>query len=150
MNKRINFEQIRKAVKWANDAGIDIRAFFMFAFPSETIEDAHMTIELAKSLDVDVAQFMITTPYPGTPLWDMAHEEGTMRIGDWENFTFYAPEGIPYIPKGRTENEIIDIYSQAFKEFYLRPKYILRQIMKMRSLEDIGRYLTAAKSVLNI
>lgn len=150
MNKMINLEKVRQAVGWANDAGIDIRAFFMFAFPGETVEDAKMTIEFAKTLDIDVAQFMVTTPYPGTPLWSMAHEEGKLQMKDWENFTFYAPEGIPYIPEGRTEKEVLETYSRAFKEFYLRPRYFLRQLMKIRSPTDISRYLVAVKSVLNI
>jgi hypothetical protein len=67
-----------------------------------------------------------------------------------ENFTFYAPEGVPYIPEGRTEKEILDLYSKAFKEFYLRPRYILRQLLKIRSLTDVKRYWTAVKTVLNI
>ena len=150
MNKKITKEKVRKAVKWANDAGLDIRGFFMFAFPGETKETARETIEFAKSLDIDIAQFMVTTPYPGTKLWDMAHQEGTVRINDWENFTFYAPEGAPYIPKGMTEKEILNIYSRAYKEFYLRPKYILRQILKTRSWTDLTRYWTAFKSVINI
>jgi len=36
----------------------------------------------------------------------------------------------------------------AFRKFYLRPGYILKRILKIRSLEDIKRYLKGGTALI--
>ncbi len=138
---------IRKAVKMTHDAGIDVRGFFMIGFPTETREEILQTIEFAKELDVDVAQFMVSTPFPGTEMWDIAKQHGTIS-DDWNSFTFYAPDKMPFSSNLLGEKELVALYKRAYKSFYLRPKFMLKQLMKMRSLADIQRYWLAAKGVI--
>ena len=66
VRKPIDLEQTRRAVRMVQDAGIDVRAAFMFGNPGETIASMRRTIDFAKELDPDIAIFNITTPYPGT------------------------------------------------------------------------------------
>ena len=42
------------------------------------------------------------------------------------------------------------LYIKATKSFYLRPKYILQQLFKIRSIEDIKRTVIAAKAVIGL
>lgn len=49
---------------------LGIRGFFMLGLPTETAEESMETIQFAKELDPLWAQFTITVPYPGTPMFN--------------------------------------------------------------------------------
>lgn len=149
IKKDLNKDQIKQGVKWAKNAGIDVRGFFMMGFPTETKEEIKQTIKFAKKLNVDVAQFMITTPLPGTEMWEMAQKHGEID-DDWQNFTFYAPENLPFKSDTITNSELLGLYKWAYRSYYLRPRFILRQLMKLKSTYDIKRNWLAAKGILGI
>ena len=149
IKKGVTKDQIRLGVKLAKDAGIDVRGFFMMGFPTETREEVLETIEFAKELEVDVAQFMVSTPYPGTEMWEIAKKYGDVSE-DWSNFTFYAPDKAPFTSKLLSQEDIADLYKKAYRSFYLRPKFILKQLLRIRSFTDIQRLWIAAKGVLGL
>src|SRR3989338_7156484 len=147
IKKSTTTDMIRKGVKMTKEAGIDVRGFFMIGFPTETKEEILQTIDFAKELDVDVAQFMVSTPFPGTEMWEIAKQNGTIN-DDWNSFTFYAPEKMPFSSNLLSDEELLSLYKKAYKSFYLRPKFMLRQLLKVRSFVDIQRNWLAAKGVL--
>ena len=53
IKKYIPLGQIRKAVKWCNEAGMDVFGYFMMGLPNETRETIKKTIEFSKQLDLD-------------------------------------------------------------------------------------------------
>lgn len=147
IKKSTTTELIRKGVKMTKEAGIDVRGFFVIGFPTETKEEILQTIDFAKELDVDVAQFMISTPFPGTEMWDIAKKIGVVS-DDWNNFTMYAPDKLPYSSDILKEKELLSLYRKAYRSFYLRPSFVIKQITKLRSLEDIERNWLAARGVM--
>ncbi len=148
IKKSTTTELIRRGVKMTKEAGIDVRGFFMIGFPTETRQEILQTISFAKELDVDVAQFMVSTPFPGTEMWEIAKQNGNINDDDWNSFTFYAPDKMPFSSNLLSDNELLSLYKKAYKSYYLRPKFMLRQLMKMKSPADISRYWLAAKGVL--
>jgi len=148
IKKSTTTDLVRKGVKMTKEAGIDVRGFFMLGFPTETKDEVLQTINFAKELDVDVAQFMISTPLPGTEMWEIAKQNGTVNEDDWNSFTFYAPEKMPFSSNLLNDQELLSLYRKAYKSFYLRPKFILRQLAKIRNFADIYRNWLAAKGVL--
>ena len=148
IKKDLNKDQIRQGVKMAHTAGIDVRGFFMMGFPTETKAEIQQTIDFAKELNVDVAQFMICTPLPGTEMWEEAKKYGKVNDDDWKNFTFYAPEKMPFTSTEMTDEELLGFYKKAYRSYYLRPTFMARQITKLRSVYDVYRYWLAAKGVL--
>ena len=147
IKKATTTDSVRKGVKMTQEAGIDVRGFFMIGFPTETREEIMQTIEFAKELDVDVAQFMVSTPFPGTEMWEIAKSNGTIS-DDWNSFTFYAPDKMPFSSNLLSGEELLALYKKAYKSYYLRPKFILKQMMKVRSLVDVQRNWLAARGVL--
>ena len=147
IKKATTTDAIRKGIKMTQSAGIDVRGFFMIGFPTETKEEILQTINFAKELNVDVAQFMVATPLPGTEMWEIAKTNGSIS-DDWNSFTFYAPDKMPFSSNLLGEQELLDLYRKAYKSFYLRPKFILKQLAKVRSVVDVQRNWLAAKGVL--
>ena len=149
IKKATTTDLVRKGVRMTQEAGIDVRGFFMIGFPTETREEVLQTINFAKELDVDVAQFMVSTPFPGTEMWEIAKANGTIS-DDWSSFTFYAPDKMPFSSNLLSSDELLTLYKRAYKSFYLRPKFIFKQLFKLRSLTDVQRNWLAAKGVLGL
>ena len=149
INKGISDEQIFKAFKNCRKVGIETKAFFMLGIPTETKEESHKTIEYAKRLNADFAQFALTTPYPGCELFREAVSQG-WSPPNWENFQTY-PENVPvYIAEGRSGKELMDIQTEAFKSFYLRPRYILNRMNKLRSYEEFKKHLAVFYNLIRL
>jgi len=80
----ITLDQIRNAVNLAKKHNMQVLGTFMVGSPRETISDIKKTIAFIKELDLDQVGINVTTPLPGTPLWDIAKEKGLV-VGDrWD------------------------------------------------------------------
>jgi len=85
-SKGITVEQVREASTIAKELGLRVGGYFMLGAPSETRGEVWRTIEYAARLPIDEAAFNITTPLPGTMLWERSKEwVGT----EWQEFDYY-------------------------------------------------------------
>ncbi|MCH8204584.1 MAG: B12-binding domain-containing radical SAM protein [Candidatus Hydrogenedentes bacterium] len=111
-------QRIRDAVKWAKQAGIEVRGSFILGFPTETPEQSLETIKFACELNAD---WMIFYPFhvmPGTPIEALAHQDGRL-LDDLRLIHF--PE---FVSSGYTDVEQVhNMVQLAYKKYYLRPRY---------------------------
>ena len=116
-------------MKWTKRAGIESVGSFIIGFPWQRIEDMKRTIMFAKKLDVDYAQFTVATPYPGTPLYKMAKAMGLIEVDDWSMYTTMHPvmRGLHF-----TRKQVSTLLHWAYRTFYLRPKFMFKQLIKGR------------------
>jgi radical SAM superfamily enzyme YgiQ (UPF0313 family) len=70
VGKGFKLEQVRQVVRWTREAGIQTKGYFMLGLPGDTEQTMRQTADFAASLDLDEAMFSLTTPFPGTRLWD--------------------------------------------------------------------------------
>ncbi len=145
MKKDITLNQIRYAFNLTHKVGIETRGFFMFGLPGETRERSAKTLNFIKELDPDYANIYIYSPYPGTELFEIAQEMGTIKNFNWSQFDKFSPI---YTPKGRTREEILQTYKLAFRQFYLTPHYIKKRIKKIRNLYDFQKNFTLAYQLI--
>jgi radical SAM superfamily enzyme YgiQ (UPF0313 family) len=127
-NKRATPEQAKVAVKKAGKAGIDVTVgSFIVGAPDETREEIRNTIEFAKKIPIDIAQFNILGVYPGTDIWDEFESKGLLKGDDcWEQGVAVSAICPAAVPLGEIKTMIHD----GFYDFFRRPSYILKQIMK--------------------
>ncbi|NIP66712.1 hypothetical protein GWO18_01135 [Candidatus Bathyarchaeota archaeon] len=109
--------------------GVETAATFIIGMPGETKEEILQTIRFANELDPDYAQFSIATPYPGTELYEMANEDGLIKTQDWSRYTVMKPI---IATKEFMAKDVGKLLSKAYRAFYLRPRFLLRQILKKR------------------
>lgn len=89
ISKRFSVSDIRRAVKWAKDAGLIVVGSFIIGLPGETKETVMRSINLARDLDIYSTTFPIAVPFPGTEIREMALKgEYGMRIlsNDWNDY----------------------------------------------------------------
>ncbi|MBN1941100.1 MAG: hypothetical protein JW772_02870, partial [Candidatus Diapherotrites archaeon] len=141
IGKQIKLEQVENAVKWAKQAGIETIGFFMIALPYDTEKTMQETIDFAKKLNMDLVQFTITTPYPGTELYNIVAEHGKFLETDFEKFGSYS--GRSYYELGELNKELVErMYKKAYKEVYFRPVFAIKRIIKNPKLLLAGiKYL---------
>lgn len=153
MKKGVTVEQNELAVKWAKEAGLNVRAFFVIGMPGETIESIEKTIKFAKRLPLDVVTFYALTLYPGNELYEIVKKEGKILHEDFSQYTCIIDvkkTKLTYVPEGLTEEQIREAISRAHKEFYLRPGYLIRQLLSIRSFSDIKRYWQGFKAIIGM
>lgn len=143
IRKGVTLGQIRRAVKAAKEVGLQVHAPFILGIPGETFEDGLKTIEFAVELDPDTANFHTLVPFPGTELYDNVEKYGVLT-GNWEQFTF---DGTPFVPYTMTKEELEKLRSIAFRRFYARPRYILKRLIKLRTLDDVRVLYLGMKSL---
>ena len=147
MKKLMKLDDMRKAVRWTQEAGIEIRGSFMVGLPGETPEKARKTIDFAIELEPDYAQFSICTPYPGTQLWNTYKQYGTLDK-TYMDYHGWSPVFVPFGYKNK--EELMAIHKEAFKRFYMRPKYVLGRLLKLRSWNDIKRGFDGLRVVMGM
>jgi anaerobic magnesium-protoporphyrin IX monomethyl ester cyclase len=144
ITKGQTLDMVRKVVKMTNKAGIGVRGFFMLGLPDDTEATMSDTIEFAKSLDLTSAVFHITTPFPGTELFKIAADSGELRRdASYDEYMLGFSEDVPYVPSGLTARRVQDFQSEAYREFYFRPSFLVKRIREIKSLKDIQRYAEA-------
>jgi len=147
INKKFNIQEASEAIKMVKEAGMEARAFFILGFPEETIETVRDTINFALSNDIDYATFYLPQAYPGTRLYEIAKKEEALEI-DYSKYLITGKEA-SYINKNIGLENIQLFQRKAYASFYKRPSYIARRMLKIRSMEDVKRYLSAM-SILKI
>ncbi len=149
LQKGTKIEEIERAVRWAQEAGLNIRADFLIGAPGETRKTVRKTLDFAKRLNVDFAHFNKFTPYPGTEIYDELTREGYSF--DFSKSCSQLDHSIVlYSPKGMRKDELSRLVDRAHKEYYLRPRYMIRQLLGIRSYLDVQRMMRGFFAVFNL
>jgi len=69
VTKKIDKAHAKNVISLCKRLGIKTKTFFTIGYPQETEEDIEMSIEFAKFLNPDEANFNILRAFPGTPLY---------------------------------------------------------------------------------
>lgn len=134
MKKGATAEQARVAVKLTKEAGIEVLTHIIFGLPGDTPETINQTIKYVKELDPDYAQFYCAIPFPKTELEEMGKKNGWITTEDYAKYELNQP--ILNLPT-LTMEQLQEARNRAYREFYLRPSYILKRLRKIKSFKDL-------------
>ena len=142
VRKGITLEQSVRLAKEAQRLGFTVHGCFMFGAPGETMESALRTIEFAKSLPMDTVQFSGICAYPGSEIYQWARDNGSLVPNTWREWVDDNWEQTTVLNYPELNKEEIDrLIDRGLKEFYLRPKQMLRMALAVRSADDLRRKL---------
>jgi len=149
VKKGITLEQSRRFAGKARSLGFTLHGCFMIGAPDETRESARETIEFAKSLPLDTAQFSGVCVYPGTEMYEWSKKNGYLVPKGWEEWVDGDNEQVtllnyPQLSKG----EMDALIDTGLREFYLRPGQVLKMAFRIGSFDDIVRKFYGLKSLL--
>jgi radical SAM superfamily enzyme YgiQ (UPF0313 family) len=131
-------EKVERACKMTRDAGLGFFAYMMIGIPHETKEEMFETVDFAKKLKPDYAQFSICTPYPKVELYYQMIQEGIVPEDYWQEFAENPSTDfkIKFWNKDFSEEELRDLQDECHARFYRSPTYLMKQITKLRSWSD--------------
>jgi radical SAM superfamily enzyme YgiQ (UPF0313 family) len=129
--------RIDRARRFAEDChrlGILIHGTFIVGLPGETPETIERTIAFAKEVDPYSLQVSLAAPYPGTELYRQALEHGWLRPSGGSGPGLVEAHGfqdavLSY--EGLTAAALHQALERFYREFYLRPRPILRIVRDM-------------------
>jgi len=150
MEKGTTIEKVEQVFKWCRELGIRTVADYMIGLPFErTREDVLKNIDFLIKLDPDYAQIGILCLYPNTKAYDMAVEKKLADYQKWVDFSL-SPEKnfkIDHWNEFLDDKTLLDLKKTAYKKYYLRMKYIMRQIFDTRSVYELRSKIRGAMTI---
>ncbi|OQX52368.1 MAG: hypothetical protein B5M53_08740 [Candidatus Cloacimonas sp. 4484_209] len=128
VNKSFNkVKEYKKLIDTLHHYGIAVIGSFMFGLDTDDKQTFYETSRFLDSVDIDVASLSITTPLPGTRMFDELHSQGKIFEKDWTKFdglhsTFY--------PKHISPEQLEKCLDKIYKEFY-RPVKVFKRILRL-------------------
>lgn len=106
----------------------------MIGSPYETEEDIKQTINFIKEIGLDELGLNVTTPFPGTELWEYARGKGLVKDNEWDERLW----GMHHIDEGNIREKIIlaDMDKEAFIRLYRQTHNLLLNIVRKKELRD--------------
>jgi len=145
IGKKITLDEIRKTVKILKKNKIKIYNYFVIGLPWETEETVEETIKFAIELDSNFISFYTANPLPGTKYFAYAMMN-KLVYGDLDFANSYYE---PVVRAHKLSKErIFELHKQAIKRFYLRPKFILKTLLGLRSFAEFKNYFAAGLNLL--
>jgi radical SAM superfamily enzyme YgiQ (UPF0313 family) len=149
VNKGVKVEEIVEGCRAASREGLEVQLTIMVGYPWETKQDALKTLDLAKRLmssgAAEMLQSTVVVPYPGTPLHREAVANGWFRIdpADYDRYDMTEPI---LTTRDMDPEEVVRICGEIYKTF-LTPRFVLRNMTRIRTKEDMSYLLRGAKAV---
>jgi len=142
VKKGIKVSQTVEAVMMAKKAGLNVTAHCVLGFPGETKETIRETIDFTKGLPLDFAQYYCAVPFPGSKFYDQALQAGWINSTDWMKFE--QNSSVLDMPQ-LSSIEVMELRNQAYREFYMRPRMVLKTLGRVRNPRDFVKLFGMAK-----
>lgn len=151
IQKGIDLEKTKEVFRMTREKGITTLGYFMLGNPTETRAQMEETLEFARNLTADFVHIAITTPFPATELYARALREGLFDHDFWRKFAGDPRED--FVPRVWDEtlsrDELIELLQQGYQSFYMRPGYILRRLLAVRSWDQFKRQASAGLRLMS-
>jgi radical SAM superfamily enzyme YgiQ (UPF0313 family) len=148
IHKGTKIDVIKQFMKDTKKAGILVHGCFMLGNQGETKETIMKTIEFAKELNPDTAQFFPIMVYPGTETFEWARENGFLITEDYSKWL--DEEGCHNCMVSRpglTAEELVELCNLARKKFYFRPSYMAsKAVQVITQPKETKRIMKSAKT----
>ena len=150
IKKNSTIKKVKKAFVETREAGIEALAYFMVGQQTETKEDILDTMRLSKELKPDYCHFTIFCPYPATEIYHTGLEKGFIKQDVWRDFASNPRPGfqLPVWEENFTREELYEWVVKCYKNFYSRPSYMFRRLLRIRRFGELKRKAKAGVSVL--
>ncbi len=128
IRKGLTIEMVSKAVKLTHEAGISCSVNFIVGHPTETFEEAKMSLAFAESLPASFINFYNDTPYPGTELYEWVKANARMLHPEYlTDHSYNSREPIYDTPEFPKEQRMVilakgrDLYERSVLRYRLGP-----------------------------
>ena len=127
--------------------GINIIANYIFGLPDDTYESMRETLQMARSINAEWANFYCAMAYPGSPLYTQtlnspSHHDALPQ--EHIGYSQHAYETQPLPTATLTAREVLAFRDKAFDKYFSDPKYFTMMQKKFGDdvVKEIAQMLT--------
>ena len=128
-------QKVRDVIRMTKDADINALGNYMFGFWGDDLASMKETLDLAKELNCEYANFYCMTIYPGSRLYDEMKARGVELPERGEEFAQMSPRFKPVPTKSLAAGEVLRFRDQAFRDYYGDGRYL--SMMRSRFGEGV-------------
>ena len=152
VKKGITVKQIRQFTQDAKRAGLPIHGNWIIGLPGETKETIEMTKKLIKETNADAITVAVTTPFPGTELYEWAKTNGYLTTDDPNEYLDKQGHQKSIISYPELSSEEVRINVDAIlRSYYISPSYIpiaFRRVFRRHGWDELKILWRSAKAFL--
>ncbi|OAN55154.1 B12-binding domain-containing radical SAM protein [Magnetospirillum moscoviense] len=123
-DKRLKYEDIVAVVRDIQKAGINVIGNYIFGLPDDTVETMRETLELAKEVNCEFANFYSAMAYPGSQLYAMAVAQGWALPQEWSGFSQHSFDCQPLPTEHASAAQVLKFRDDGFHEYFANPRYL--------------------------
>ena len=121
MNKKeATVAQAEQAVRWSKAAGLKVWGYFMLGMYGDTPASMQATISLSTRLPLDIVNFSVAAPYPGTEWGQIASSRQWLVETSWGRYDQNYAAIVDQPACGHAEVE--QAQRRAYKTWYCSPR----------------------------
>lgn len=114
---------MQKAISLVRDAGIAVMGNYIFGLPDDDHASMRLTLDFAKELNTEFANFFSAMAYPGSQLYRDAIANGWPLPADWDGYSQHSKSCLPLPTKHILGAEVLAFRDAAFREYFDRLEY---------------------------
>ena len=104
--------------------GINIIANYIFGLPDDTHDSMQETLDMARAINAEWANFYCAMAYPGSPLFDDAVKNGPSLPSNHIGYSQHSYETYPLATNHLTATEVLQFRDNAFMKYFTDPMYL--------------------------
>ncbi len=121
---RFEEADIEQTVRTIQGCGISVAGNYIFGLPDDDHDSMRETLDLAKRLNTEMANFYSAMAYPGSPLYGMALREGWALPERYAGFSQHSYYTRPLPTKYLSAEEVLAFRDKAWMEYHTRPEFL--------------------------
>lgn len=122
--KSLDQDDIIDIVKQIQRADINVIGNFIFGLPDDDLQTMQQTLDLAKELNCEFANFYSAMAYPGSPLYLMALRNNWELPEKWSGFSQHSYDCKPLPTEKISAATVLRFRDAAFHEYFESPRYL--------------------------
>ena len=117
-DKSFQQDDIYRVVREIQAANINVIGNYIFGLPDDDIESMRETLEMAKELNCEFANFYSAMAYPGSPLYQIALDKGWNLPETWRGYSQHSYDCMPLPTEKVSAAEVLNFRDKAFNEYF--------------------------------
>ncbi len=145
-----NLQLLSQKLHEIKAAGIRTKGLLMMGLPGESEQSIERSMDFVLSQPIDDFNLAKFTPFPGSPIYENAHELGSFD----ENWERMDCMNFLFIPHGMTEERLEELFIRFYKTHFMRPSVLLGYVSMlwksphswMRFVKNLWAFMMFARS----
>ncbi|MFO0879126.1 MAG: cobalamin-dependent protein [Gemmataceae bacterium] len=124
VDKSFDQQEVFEVVHRVRQAGINVIGNYIFGLPEDDHDTMRATLDLARELNCEFANFYSTMAYPGSPLYARAVRQGVALPSNWTGYSQHSRDCLPMPTRYLPAREVLKFRDEAFLSYYTDPHYL--------------------------